>query len=815
MSQEFQEYQKKLSKKTSFSEMLGYGFFLNDNTVMMKDGALQAVFKYYGDDIQATDKDRQHLLATRWSQGITKFFNDNVIIETDLIRQQASQYSHANEFPDVVSALIDQERSFSFKEQGNVYESVVYITFTYQEPKQTSAKLKKLIYDTDEEIREKTEQEITNDFTSLLDRFINYVSLGDWKKFQRLSGNEYASFLNQLITGKKRNFSRPALKADLDTHISTHDFISSIHPQIGDQSVKILTIEGYPYNISSMSFDILNNLPFEFRYHLRYIRLNKSQTKNRLNSLKRSWSSKAIGIKGIFNQSMGWTVTKNESFQRKADEVQEALMENDDGFLSHGLICTELVIYGTDVADVNLRAKELSAYIENLGFVVREENMHATDAYIGSLVGHGDNCLRDFTQDSMTWSHCLPLSAVYAGESCHPNPEYPDDFPPLCYALTQGSNIYRFSNFVSDVGHMTVLGPTGAGKTTFIELMLSQHRKYKGSRQIFIGKDGCAEVAILAHGGAYFSLNDDQNNKLSLSPISNLDTVFDRDWVRAWLEDCFEINHVQLTAEMRAEIAAALELLAKQDRKHRTLGNLTFQDETLRKSFQAMNIGAFKTILSGDNDNIFTNDCIGFDLTQVMSLKKEVAMPIILAILNTLTLKFQDRKPTLLILDEAWLLLDHPTFTAKLKDWLKTLRRFNVSVIFSSQSLSDVFNSDIADVIIESTPTKVFLPNQMANSAESKQYYQRYSLNQSEINLIAQAMPKSQYYIVQPKGKRLVDIKLSALALKFLGVNPLREHPSNKLFFKHFDMNNPNWVVNYLNACELKEAATFVANYMV
>jgi type IV secretion system protein TrbE len=192
MSQEFQDYQKKLSKRTAFSEMLGYGFFLNDNTVMMKDGALQAVFKYYGDDIQATIKDRQQLLATRWSQGITKFFNDNIMIETDLIRQEANQYSHANDFPDIVSALIDQERAFQFKEQGNVYESIVYITFTYQEPKQTSTKLKKLIYDTDEEIRDKTEKEITSDFTSLLERFINYVSLGDSAKFQRLTGNEYS-----------------------------------------------------------------------------------------------------------------------------------------------------------------------------------------------------------------------------------------------------------------------------------------------------------------------------------------------------------------------------------------------------------------------------------------------------------------------------------------------------------------------------------------------------------------------------------------------------------------------------------------------
>lgn len=815
MSQEFQNFQNKLAKRTAFSEMLGFGFFINDNTVMMKDGALQAVFKYYGDDIQATEKEHQALLATRWSEGITKFFNDNVLIETDLIRQEASQYSHAAEFPDLVSALIDQERAFQFKEVGNVYESVVYVTFTYKEPKQTSTKLKKFIYDTDEEIREKNEKEIIFDFNSMLERFINYVSLGDPIKFKRLTGDEYASFINQLITGEKRNFPRPVLKSDLDRHVSVHDFISSIYPQVGEQNIKVLTVEAYPHKLSSMSFDVLNNLPFEFRYHLRYIRLTKKQAVNRLKGLRRSWSSKAIGIKGIFNQAMGWQVRKNESFQRKADEIDEAIIDVDDGFLCDGLITAEIIIYGQDKADLNLRAKDLRACIENLGFVVRDEGIHATDAYIGSLVGHGDNCLRDYLQDSMTWSNCLPLSSVYAGQQYCPNPEFPENSPPLCYALTQGSNIYRFNNFVSDVGHLTALGPTGSGKTTLIEFFLSQHRKYQNSRQIFIGKDRCAEVAILSHGGSYFSLDDEQQNKLSLSPIANLDSVFDRDWARSWLEDCFEINHVELDAPMREEISKSLDTLAKQPKKYRKLGNLTFQNETLRRSFQAMNIGSFKSILSGDSEDIFTNDCIGFDLTQVMSLKKEVSMPIILAILNTLTVKFQDKKPTLLILDEAWLLLDHPVFTAKLKDWLKTLRKFNVSVIFSSQSLSDVFKSDIADVIIESCPTNIFLPNQKANSVESKKYYQRYSLNQAEIDLIVRAMPKSQYYIVQPEGKRLTDIKLSEVALKFIGVNPSREHPQNQLFFEHFDRDNPRWVINYLNACNLKEAADFVETYMV
>lgn len=227
-----------------------------------------------------------------------------------------------------------------------------------------------------------------------------------------------------------------------------------------------------------------------------------------------------------------------------------------------------------------------------------------------------------------------------------------------------------------------------------------------------------------------------------------------------------------------------------------------------------MNVGAFRAILDGYDDSILKNDCIGFDLSQIISLKKEVAMPIILAILSALTTKFQDGKPTLFILDEAWLFLDHPVFSLKIKDWLKTLRKFNVSVIFSSQSLADVFESPIAPVLIESCPTKIFLPNRMATTEESRKYYERYSLNSAEIKLLAQASPKGQYYIIQPKGRRLVDIKLGEIALKFIGVNPLPNHEDNKRFFQYFDVNNPSWVVDYLKGCKLEDAADFVAeNY--
>ena len=113
-------------------------------------------------------------------------------------------------------------------------------------------------------------------------------------------------------------------------------------------------------------------------------------------------------------------------------------------------------------------------------------------------------------------------------------------------------------------------------------------------------------------------------------------------------------------------------------------------------------------------------------------------------------------------------MLDNDVFIAKLKDWLKTLRKFNVSVIFSSQSLSDVFDSTIAAVLMESCMTKIFLPNDQALSDEIADKYKKLGLNHAEIGLIAKASPKREYYIVQPKGRRLVDFDMGEIALAFV-----------------------------------------------
>ena len=128
-------------------------------------------------------------------------------------------------------------------------------------------------------------------------------------------------------------------------------------------------------------------------------------------------------------------------------------------------------------------------------------------------------------------------------------------------------------------------------------------------------------------------------------------------------------------------------------------------------------------------------------------------------------------QPAAIIIDEAWLMLGHPAFRAKIREWLKVMRKANCLVLMATQSLSDAANSGILDVIVESTATKIFLPNIYARDEDTAALYRRMGLNARQIEILATAIPQRQYYYVSENGRRLYDLALGPLTLAFVGAS--------------------------------------------
>jgi type IV secretion system protein VirB4 len=112
---------------------------------------------------------------------------------------------------------------------------------------------------------------------------------------------------------------------------------------------------------------------------------------------------------------------------------------------------------------------------------------------------------------------------------------------------------------------------------------------------------------------------------------------------------------------------------------------------------------------------------------------------------------------------------------AKLRQWLKELRKKNALVVFATQSLADLKNSPLLPVLKESCPTKIFLPNQAATSQNLRPLYIDMGMNDRQIELLAMSTPKQDYYLFTPEGQRRIQFGMGPVALAFCGVSDPRE----------------------------------------
>jgi type IV secretion system protein VirB4 len=187
-----------------------------------------------------------------------------------------------------------------------------------------------------------------------------------------------------------------------------------------------------------------------------------------------------------------------------------------------------------------------------------------------------------------------------------------------------------------------------------------------------------------------------------------------------------------------------------------------------------------------------------------------VVAPVLTYLFHRLEERF-DGRPTLLILDEAWVFLDNPLFAARIREWLKVLRKKNVSVVFATQSLADIADSSIAPAIIESCPQRLFLPNDRAVEPQARVAYERFGLNERQIELIARATPKRHYYLQSRRGNRLFELDLGPVALGLCGAST----PADQSLIDGIlsEQGDEDFAATFLRAKGLDWAAALLADF--
>ncbi|MFZ4072081.1 MAG: conjugal transfer protein TrbE, partial [Caulobacterales bacterium] len=92
------------------------------------------------------------------------------------------------------------------------------------------------------------------------------------------------------------------------------------------------------------------------------------------------------------------------------------------------------------------------------------------------------------------------------------------------------------------------------------------------------------------------------------------------------------------------------------------------------------------------------------------------------------------------------------------------------------QELADVERSPIASTILEACATRIFLPNDRAREPRTRAFYEASGLNDRQVELIAHASPKRDYYVVSRLGSRMIELGLGPATLAFVGASAPDDH---------------------------------------
>jgi type IV secretion/conjugal transfer VirB4 family ATPase len=755
------EYRK---RPALLADWLPWAGLVAPGVVLNKDGSFQRTARFRGPDLDSATQGELVATSARLNNALRRLGSGwALFVEAE--RREAADYPEST-FPEPLSWLIDEERRAAFEEDASHFESSYHLTLLYLPPEESTARAARLLYENNRaegvDWRERLEV-----FVSETDRLFGLLE-GVLPEIVWLDDAQTLTYLHGCVSTRRHAVAVPEVAMHLDAVLADQPLVGGLAPMLGNRYLRVLSVRGFPTSTWPGLLDDLNRLGFAYRWSTRFLCLDKAEAEKELRRLRRQWFAKRKNIVALLRE----TIFQQESplvdsdASNKASDADAALQELGSDQVAFGYVTATVTVLDADAAAADEKLHAVERSIQGRGFVTIPETLNAVDAWLSSVPGHAYANVRQPIVSTLNLAHMMPVSAVWAG----PEGNSHLGGPPFIVTRTDGATPFRLVTHIGDVGHTLIVGPTGMGKSVLLATLAMQFRRYPGSRIFAFDMGRSMRATILGLGGEHYDLGTD--GAIAFQPLARIDQDGYRTWAAEWVEGRLLQEGVVVGPPEKDAVWSALNSLATAPLEQRTMTGLSvlLQSNALRQALKPYVLGgAHGKLLDADRDRLGAATVQGFEMEELMHSKAAV-----LAVLGYLFARFDERfdgAPTLLILDEAWLFLDEPVFASRIRQWLKALRKKNVSVIFATQSLADIKDSTIAPAIVESCASRIFLPNPQAAEPQIRVIYEGFGLNSRQIEIVATAQPKRDYYYQSRLGNRVFDLGLGPVALAFAGAS--------------------------------------------
>ena len=791
----------------SFADLMPYAALIEDGTLLLKDGSLLAGWYFFGPDTESATAYERNRISHEINSIISKL-GSGWMLQVDSLRVPSAGYHDRgrSHFPDPVSRAIDEERRRHFAVHDRHFESRQTLVLTYKPGHQAGEGLSQFVFSSDSAAKAGPADRALAAFSNAIREIEQYLSatislqrmqahrLNEAFGLREARFDSLLQFVRFCISGENMPVRRPDVGMYLDC-ILTAQMEHGTTPKLDDRHIGVVAIDGFPSQSWPGILNSLDQMPLSYRWSSRFIFLDAHDARRRLEQKRRRWQQKVRPFLDQLFQTQGRSLDQDAAAM--VVETETAIAQANSGLVAFGYYTSVIILFDDDPDRLLENAELVRRMIQAEGFGARIETLNATEAYLGSLPGNWYANVRDPLINTSNLSDLLPVNSVWTGETTAPCPFYPSDAPALIQ-VASGSTPFHFNLHHEDVGHTLIFGPTGSGKSTLLALIAAQFRRYRDA-QVFAFDKGMSLMPLTrAVGGDHHEIGAEEDGRAGLSfcPLADLESDADQAFAAEFIEMLLVFQGVTVTPLHRNAIAHQITLMAASS--SRSLSDFVsgVQLRDIKDGLKHYTIdGPMGHLMDAEMDTLAFQSFQCIELEALMSMGERNLVPVLVHLFRRIEKRLTGA-PSLIILDEAWLMLGHQVFREKIREWLKVLRKANCAVILATQSISDAERSGIVDVLIESCPTKICLANPAAQTTSMAAFYERLGFNQRQIEIIATARPKRDYYCVTPKGRRLFEMALGPLTLAFTGVSDAEQIRTIKTLCQN---HGPDWSRHWLS----------------
>jgi type IV secretion system protein VirB4 len=454
-----------------------------------------------------------------------------------------------------------------------------------------------------------------------------------------------------------------------------------------------------------------------------------------------------------------------------AEELVEALDDLESKRLSFGDHHMTVTVFAETEEKLEAIAAEVRNIAATQGVNLVNESFAARTHFFAQHPGNGQMRSR---KAAITNTNFADLAALHRSQLGKTGARVPWGAPITLFPTPERSG-FLFNYHETGApdkeptgGHTLILGRPGSGKSVLSAFLMTQARRCDARIFVFDYRMGM-EMAVRANGGRYSAIK--AGAATGLNPLRTEIDQRGQAWLADWLATLLhrsdqplspvQINRIQ---EVVRQNAGANDAALRNWSDLASLFVAGADEGDLFERIQEWTAeGRYGWIFGQSHDDTFSlkGDVVGFDLTGILDSESEKERMAVLSYLfRRVERVIEDRKPTLIIIDEAWKALDNPYFADRLSNWLVTARKQNAVVVMMTQYASQLEKTRTGKTIVEAVPTQLLLPNIRASASD----YAMLGLTQKELSVLLGTGSNSRLALVRDdQGSVVIDADLSAL----------------------------------------------------